>query len=104
MRPGVPATSVVRVTSTPWTGHNLHHGQNRLTENPGACLTDCSGGHGNDVRNQELATRERHVNRFKHLSIGTRGEDRLGQSMVQPVGRPLMATPGAGLTTRTPPS
>jgi hypothetical protein len=44
-----------------------------------------------DVRDQELPAGQGHVLRVEHLGIGGSGEGRLGQSAVQPVGRPLMA-------------
>ncbi len=68
----------------------LPRGPGTAYRNPGGRLTDYSGGYDHDVRNQELAAGQGHVRRFKHLSIGARGDGRLGQSAVQPVGRPLM--------------
>jgi len=132
MRPGEPATSVVRVTYRPrlrehtttfgvpcsstrqYTGipasaymtgltarsidtvdgDNLRHGQNSLARNPRRRLTDCSGGCDHDGGNQELPAGQVHVHRSGHLGIGACGGRRLGESAVQPVGRPPMPCSG----------
>jgi hypothetical protein len=45
------------------------------------------GGHDHDVRHQKLAAGQCHVNRFQHLNVRARGDGRLGESTMQPVGR-----------------
>jgi hypothetical protein len=72
-------------------GDNLNHGPNGLAGNPGSRLTGRFSGHDHDVGDQELPAGQGYVNRFEYINIGACGEGRLGESAVQPVGRPLMA-------------
>jgi hypothetical protein len=44
-----------------------------------------------NIGNQELPAGQSNVNRFQHLNIGARGDGRLGESAVQPVGRPPLS-------------